>query len=286
MLSFSKTINLIPIRKKALSLINSLKRVSFSSFLYLKAGMALEGCMVLPLFLFFMATLLYGFEMLRFQSDVYEAMHTVGSKVCFYAYESRYGKEENTDVLNKSASSEAVEQYLEEQFLPYLCVEGGKDGVLVKVDFDSYGNVEINTVYTMKSFINLLPIGDIKIRDRFFAHGFVGYMGEDQGKKEDKAEIYVYITATGTRYHFSEECTYLKVPIKSLSGTAISSLRNNSGEKYYPCERCDPDENGPVYLTEWGNRYHRKADCPALKRTVYIIPLSEAGNRTACSKCG
>ena len=60
MLSWSKTINKLQIKIKVLSLINSLRRVSFSSPFYLKAGMALEGCLVLPVFLFFMGTLLYS----------------------------------------------------------------------------------------------------------------------------------------------------------------------------------------------------------------------------------
>ena len=37
---------------------------------------------------------------------------------------------------------------------------------------------------------------------------------------------------------------------------------------------------------EWGNKYHGETDCPSLKRTVYLVPLSEAGGRSACSKCG
>ena len=285
MLSWSKTINKLQIKIKVLSLINSLRRVSFSSSFYLRAGMALEGCLVLPVFLFFMGTLLYSFEMVRFQSDVYEAMHQTGSRLCFYAYESKYGKGEMAYTSNLYSAPEAIKGYLEDQFLPYLCVEGGRAGVSVAADIDNYGNIEINTDYSIKPFIRWLPIGNIKMKDRFFGHSFVGYMG-DGDTEGGNGEIFVYITATGAKYHFSEECTYLKIKIKSSSEETIGSLRNNSGEKYYPCEQCNPAGQGLVYLTEWGNRYHGEADCAALKRTVYIIPLSEAGDRTACSKCG
>lgn len=283
MLSWFKTIIKHQIKTKALFLIDSLRRVSFSPSCYLKAGMALEGCFVLPLFLFFMGTLLYGLEMVRFQSDAYEAMHQTGSSLCFHAYESKYGKENHVPDLY--TASEAVKRYLEGQFLPYLCVEDGKRGVSVDADIDNYGNIEIHTEYCIKPFIGWLPIGNIKIKDAFFGHGFVGYTGEGAAENS-QGNIFVYITPTGTKYHFSRECTYLKIKISLFPEEAVSSLRNNSGGKYYPCEQCNPKGCSLVYLTEWGNRYHGEADCPALKRTVYMIPLSEAGDRSACSKCG
>ncbi|MGN0377111.1 MAG: hypothetical protein ACI4ED_05705 [Suilimivivens sp.] len=247
--------------------------------------MALEGCLVFPVFLLFLATLLYSLEMVRFQSDVYEAMHQVGSEACFYAYESLYGKAE---IALGNREDDEIKLYLDEQFLPYLCAEGGSEGVQVTVTQDSHGkgNIEINTSYSMKPFIRWLPIGNIRIQDNFFGHGFVGYTGDGTWAEEEEKEVYVYITPTGSKYHFSEECTYLKIKIEASPAEAVTSLRNGSGEKYYPCEYCDPKGNGLVYFTEWGNRYHGKSDCPSLKRTVYIIPISEVGERTACSKCG
>ncbi len=285
MLSWLKTIKQIQINRKALSLIIIPGRVSFSLPFFLKAGIALEGCLVMPLFLFFMATLLYSLEMVRFQSDVYEAMHQVGSKVCFGAYEQAYGQ--GTAKFTDEEAAGEVKQYLQEQILPFLCVEGESEGVAVSVMQDSHGkgNVEIRTSYVMKPFIRWLPIGNIRIQDVFFGHGFVGYMKDCGLNGEGETEIYVYITPSGSKYHFSENCTYLKIVIRAVPIEESRSLRNGSGEKYYPCEYCGPG-GGLVYLTEWGNRYHGKADCSALKRTVYVVPLSEAGGRTACSKCG
>lgn len=290
MLSWSrtiKTINQFQIRIKALSLTNSSKRVSFSFPFYLKAGMALEGCLVFPVFLFFVMTLLYSLEMIRFQSDVYEAMHQVGSETCFYAYEDVYGNE-NAFSGCRGREGDMIKQYLQEQFLPCLCVDGGSEGVQVTVTKGSCGkgNIEISSSYNMKPLISWMTPGKIRIRDIYFGHEFVGYTGDEAWEEEREKEVYVYITQSGSKYHFSEDCTYLKVKIKASSAEEITELRNGSGGKYYPCEYCNPMGNGLVYLTEWGNRYHGRADCPSIKRTVYIIPLSEAGNRTACSKCG
>lgn len=278
MLSLSKNIKQ-QIRIKALSLISSRKRVSFSSSFSLKGGMVLEGCMILPVFLFFMVTLLYSLEIVRFQSDVWEAMHQTGSKSCFYAYQAS---------VSDYFIAEEIKKYLEEQTLPYLCVEEGSNGVTVmkETDCEGRGNLEIHTVYTVKPFVRCLPIGKITVKDRYFGHEWVGYTNDDMGEKAENKEIYVYITQTGSKYHFTEECTYLKVKIIAVKREETEALRNGSGEKYYPCEKCKAADKGLVYLTEWGNRYHGEADCPALKRTVYLVPLSQVGNRTACSKCG
>lgn len=271
--------------EKAPSQSSFFERASFSFPLFLKAGMALEGCLVMPLFFLFTVTLLYSLEMVRFQSDAFEAMHQVGSKMCFLAYERVY--EQGTAGHFAQTQEEEIKQYLEGQILPYLCVEGGSEGVLVNAAWDSCGdgNMEIRISYAMKPFIRWLPIGDEGMSDVFFGHGFVGYR-ESGGTAGRDSESYVYITPSGSKYHFSQECTYLKVNIRAETTEEISGLRNGSGEKYYPCEICHPGRQGLVYFTEWGNRYHGETDCPSLKRTVYLVPLSQVGERSACSKCG
>ena len=76
MLSRFKRIQLCKLNSKIPSLITSEKRrASLSSSFFLKGGMALEGCLVLPLFLFFMSTLLYGMEVVRFQNNAFSSMH-------------------------------------------------------------------------------------------------------------------------------------------------------------------------------------------------------------------
>ena len=146
--------------------------------------------------------------------------------------------------------------------------------MLMKIDYD------------IKPFIYFLPIGTLKIEDGIFGHGFTGYVPGNCGKPEGGTEIYVYITENGTRYHLSDQCTYLRVKVQAVSAEETENMRNGSGEKYTACERCKPVKGGLVYLTAWGNRYHGESDCSALQRTVYMVPQSEAGSRSACSKCG
>lgn len=274
MLSLSKTYHFQQIRIKALSLIQFFKRVSFLSSLSLNGGMTLEGCLVLPLFLFFIVTLLFSLEIIRFQSDCLDALYLAGNKSCMLAYKEDF--EEET----------YIRRYLDEQVMPYLCVQGEREGFIITRQEDSVGNVELQASYTIKSFVPWLPIGTIQVKQRFFGHEWVGYRGERAGEWKEEKELYVYVTETGERYHYSPNCTYLKVILQAVSGESVGALRNSSGEKYYACEVCRPKGKGMVYLTQWGNRYHGETDCTALKRTVYMIPISQVGMRLPCSKCG
>lgn len=277
--------NIIKNTGKASSLIKVCKRASLFPSLCLRGSMALEGCLVLPLFLLFMATLLYGIEIVRFQSDVYEAVHQTGSEICFYAYQEQYG--EAGSGKGAGMAEGEIKLCLGKQFLPFLCVEGGSEGVQVDTVWEENGNLEIRVSCQMKPFIWRLPIGNIIINDRYYGHGFVGYMGGD-GPASGADETYVYITPSGIRYHLTEACRYLRVEIRAVMGEELTHIRNGSGGKYYPCGECRPEEEGLVYLTEWGDRYHGSSDCPAIKRTVYIVPLSqaEAEGRTVCRGCG
>lgn len=263
------------------------KRVSFFSSFCFKGSMALEACLAVPIFLFFMFTLLLSLEMVRFQSNAWEALHQIGSKACFLAYEAVYGGEHISMDESLTDPGSCVRSYLSDQVLPFLCIVQGKEGVTVteNIDIEGSGNVEIEAAYSMKPFLYWLPIGDIIIKDKFFGHAWVGF--RNNSVSEDKTlEEYVYITPTGSKYHFSQECTYLMVRIQAVKSWEIDDIRNGSDGRYYPCERCRPQREGLLYLTDWGNRYHGASDCSALKRTVYIVPLFKAGDRTACSKCG
>lgn len=233
-------------RKKVSSLTHFLKRVSFFSSFKFRGSMTLEGCIVIPIFLFFSATLLYGIVIVRFQSTVWEELHETGNNICFMAGKNVEAKEEKIDEM---------------------------------------GNVKLSVTYSLKEFIAWLPMGNLRFTDSFFGHAWVGYIKDKNAMQGEETEIYVYVTKTGTKYHLSEECTYLKVQINMADMTEIEFLRNASGEKYKECDMCRMENVKWIYFTKWGNRYHSNSSCTALRRTIYIIALSQVGNRTPCSKC-
>lgn len=231
--------------------------------------------MVMPLFLFFIMTLLTGIEMVRLQTNVLEALNEGVAR----AYSGR-----------TEADTDDAGEYLGSQSDPFLCVSGGEGGIRF-ADEESYfpdGIIALSASYGIRPFTVLLPVGDIRIRDRVFAHSFTGYTGGEGGGDPPPAEEYVYITETGTKYHRSAVCTHIRVTPSAVDASMLDTLRNRFGARYYPCERCHPSASGIVFLTPDGTRYHCESDCPSLLRRVSVIPLREAIERgyTACSKCG
>lgn len=242
--------------------------------------MALEGSLVLPIFLFFIMTVLLSLEAVRFQSDMQEALHQVGNNSAFECFKVKY---ENGE---KSGATGEIREYMRNQLYPYLCIAEGEEGIILQETYPAGedGCIELLAKYSIKPFIGWLPIGEIKIEDRFFSHGWTGYCGLG-GNEGIKQEVYVYVTRTGNRYHMSHDCTYLRVQIQAVDYEQVSVLKNQSGAKYSACSRCRPAEGGLVYITSDGNSYHGRSDCASLKRTVYMIPLKEAEGYAACSKC-
>lgn len=242
--------------------------------------MALEGSLSLPVFLFFMMTVLLSLEAIRFQSDMMEALYQVGNQYAFAGYQIKYENE------TAPKADKEIKAYLDSQLYPYLCVAEGKEGISLQDLSDIYesGRIELTAEYRLKPFISWLPIGEIQVEERFISHGWTGFTGIET-KDNREQEIYVYITKTGSKYHLSCHCTYLNVQIQAANYEEVAFLRNLSGEKYHACLKCGSGISGIVYITAGGNSYHSQSDCSSLKRTVYMIPLSEADGYEACNKC-
>lgn len=246
-----------------------------------KGSMAVEGSLVLPLFLLFLMTVLLGLEAVRLQSNITEALHQAGNYYMMTVNGEEDGIEEENHIMQR------VGMYMDDQLLPYLCIKGGKNGLRLE-DISSLGEgkVELTSEYQISEVIWWLPVGEIVIKDHFVGHPWTGYLGREDIWSKDEKVLYVYVTQTGSRYHLSTECSYLKVQIKQVSANWLSEGRNKWGAKYYPCSKCKPSNAEMLYVTEDGNNYHSSNTCPALKRTVYIIPLHEADAYSGCSRCG
>lgn len=117
-----------------------------------------------------------------------------------------------------------------------------------------------------------------------YMRAWTGYDVEQRAEGEGE-EVYVYITENGSAYHTLRNCTHLTLSITLAAEKEIETLRNASGGRYSPCERCGGSGSGIVYITKEGNRYHNTIECSGLKRTVRCVPLSEAGGRTPCGRC-
>lgn len=257
-------------------------------------SVTVEAALVLPIFLFAMATLLFLIELISLSVIVHFAMYNAAKETasCGYAIEKAvYGG--LPDGMGVSGITKSyLESKVDEELEPYadLCsrISGGHEGVsLSSSRYERQtGRLYMKASYEVPIPFRLSGVPALKFQSRLCAKLWNGYLGE--GFSAGGEEEMVYITKTGTVYHRSADCTYLKLSIRSVSSAELDGLRNRSGGKYYPCEKCIKDGEAPasVYIANYGNRYHNSLSCSELKRYIRCVPLSQVGGRGPCSKCG
>ncbi|MCL2717867.1 MAG: pilus assembly protein [Lachnospiraceae bacterium] len=209
----------------------------------INGSMTVEAALVMPVFLFFMMSVLYVFQIINTQTETYTALHQRGNRIAFEGYQNR--------------------------------AELG-DGV-----------IDLTESYQIKPYLFWQDFGQLKVVQQYYGYAWVGYDVSRGGNSEVLLNEYVYITETGTVYHVTMECSHLKLSITSINSNEISSKRNESGGKYHQCERCPKEDNGILFITAFGTRYHSNINCSGLKRTVRELEINEAVRQgyRGCSRC-
>lgn len=224
-----------------------------------RGSMTVEAALVFPLFLVAVVAFLRLFSLLELYTET--------------------GRR-----LTDQAKEQSVRAYLTEtEELSILAGAGNTPDVKSCWDSDT----SILTLRTSHQVF--LPPGldwfhPVEIVQKKTVRGWTGYSGR-RGYKGGQAEQVVYVTDYGTVYHRAPGCRYLHVSVRQETLEHTENLRSNDGSKYYPCERCWKEGSSLVYLTDEGNRYHQKLNCPGLSRGIRSILLSET-ELPACSLCG
>lgn len=256
------------------------------------ASMTVEAAFVLPLCLFAIVNVLSITEIYRLQSNMNAAMHTTAKDMAIYAY--GYGQIKDNEGMNRTESvalthlyaARKVESILGREYLAQSPIAGGTTGInwsqseLMQPDC-----IDLIATYEVAPAIGLMGFEKFPVYNRVRMRAWTGYDNAGAATGDMKEQI-VYITPDGEVYHESGKCPYLKLSIHAVDIEAVEDLRNENKEKFYPCEDCGREDSSTVFVTDYGNRYHTTLRCSGLKRTVYAVPISQAGGRCACSKCG
>lgn len=162
------------------------------------------------------------------------------------------------------------------------------EGIIIKYDEDADIPV-CHVSYKMKIPFIGSEIFQLNFYQQMAINNFSG-ISMSGNNKDNIDEDYVYITKSGKVYHCDRKCTYLKPDIREIRGKDVPLKRNSSGGKYKPCEKCCRDIEAEglarVYITTYGNRYHKTPVCPKIKRYINRVKKSEINKLPACSKCG
>lgn len=257
--------------------------------------MTLEAAFALPFFLFAVLNILFAVNIIGTQSRINAALHQVGNKLAFagYVYENTAG-----DILPDGIAGVAVtEAYARGQIVEYVgrtylensCVKGGAGGLSFAGSsvMGAEDMIDLKISYRVRPFAELMGFDGFLMSQRYYGRAWTGYDAAGSVSNDTQEDPMVYITKTGTAYHMDRNCAYLNPKIEAVPAQTVSDRRSASGGKYAPCGSCGAGGGASlVYITSYGSSYHKRLDCPGLKRTIYTVPLSETGARGRCSKCG
>ena len=214
-----------------------------------RGSLTVEAALILPLFLFAALALLSVMDMLTRFMDTELKLYQTARAAAVYGY--------------------GASDYI-----------SGREGDWIR----------LKVVYPLKSrgnrFSRLLLV-----ENHVNVHIFNGYGTQALTPGEEREE-YVYITTAEEVYHRRRSCPHLNVSVRAVSGRTVGSRRNEDGSRFHLCRYCgrgySPQQavEGQVYVTDYGGLYHTRINCPDLKRTIRVIPLSEAAGRRPCRDCG
>lgn len=268
-----------------------------------KGSITVEASLVFPIFIFAVTAFLYFFQIMLVQENIQHAITETGkyaSEVAFIYERVSKSPEKPYDgvvqIMDGVLMKVKMKEFLEENIIDNSCIIGGMNGVIMSFSsfLEENDTIDIIAVYQFKIPIPIISIKRIPMVQRVKVRAFTGYKpvdsqgNENEGSGEGEDRI-VYITQTGTVYHYTKECSHIKLDIRQLKYLLVEQERNNSGGKYYPCEQCigklSISNEEVVYITTFGNRYHNQLSCSGLKRTIIEIPLSKTEGKAPCSRC-
>lgn len=215
-----------------------------------KGSMTVETALVLPVFLLAVFTLLSFIDVMKMSIEQQMQQHEI--------------------LRNAAVSAPFLETMVQ-----------GREGDCIRLDY----------VYPAT-----LPIGGfgykkVLVRQRCMVHIFNGY-DDSQGDTIGAQNVYVYVTKQGLVYHRKRSCSALQISIRQVPGSRVTKERNTDGKIYRKCKSCTRGYTKaeltalPLFVTDYGVKYHVRANCPELTRTVKVIRIEEAGERRSCKICG
>lgn len=241
-----------------------------------KASYTLEAAVIFPVVAGFIVYLLMFFRILQVQTSVEAALvyaaRMTAVEACTVDSEPALLLSAEGFMLSKLKEDETIDEY----------VSGGMAGISLLSSNLSGENVELKADYRVKLPISFFTISGFDISQKSISRKWIGRTFDSSD------HCYVYITDYGSVYHRSKSCSYLDLSISSTDIEQIPVIRNKNGAKYSACSKCvaKKSDTGSAYITDYGTLYHSDISCSALKRTIYMVEISEVSDMPACSKCG
>ena len=250
----------------------------------LSASATVEATMILPFIILFFVSIIWFIKLFHIHNEIGAKLNLIGNEMVAYSYPYTLLKSEvgiDGELTNLALSVGWNEIYVKDR-IEELSVSSKIDSLTTLLsDYSKEDAIDIVITYSVRPPFDIPGIPAVILTNHFYSKMFVGY----GGKKTEQDEL-VYITPTGSVYHTNLDCRALKYKVTAVKSSEISNERNESGSKYYPCEKCSGSGFGDhVYITEYGTRYHSNKKCSELKVDIFEVPLSSVKDRPKCKFC-
>lgn len=245
----------------------------------LPAVFTVEAAVIVPLLACFFISILFFFRVMQVELEVQKALDDTGRQLAVYLSGEETGNTTGSVAakalfLKEMSGREAAERY----------ISGGSIGVSLAGSEFKGNEIRLKARYRIRLPVRIFWAWDFVMIQKAECRKWNGWSGVGE---DGTADEWVYITETGTVYHMTKTCSHLELSIRAVDYEQLSALRNKNGGKYYKCTLCaGKDTGGRVYITNQGDSYHRNLNCSGIKRTIFMVRLSEVGTRRRCSRCG
>lgn len=246
-------------------------------------SITLEMVVVLPLFVSFMVLFLFLFRVLLVQESMEEALVYTSRTLAITCY-GESPEEQKTQAGLLAEAQLLFQKGLKESDCPVTYIQGGAWGISLLFSELTGDDIILRASYDMQ--LPCVMLGSYRFHFMQCARSrkWIGNRSLESG--DDVDDVWVYITPYGTVYHCDRNCRFLDLSIRAVNRHSLLTLRNADRAIYHKCESCAGSGGQTVYITDYGTRYHSSLTCKGLKRTIYMVKLSQVGGKSACSKCG
>lgn len=245
-----------------------------------KASVTIEAAFGIPLFLFAAVCLIWLIEMQSIRISMVNAAQSAAKSAV-----------ENTAVLpflDTGKLKSDIISFIGPDRIERSILKGGSSGISCSGSYMSLNTGEIHVKISYETELPLPLFGSpsAKLEENFRMSGWRGYAGGAAGGSGEGNSDIVYVTDNRAVYHTDYGCSYLQLSIRYIPCSSLSGLRNESGGRYHPCEKCVyGTAMAGVYITEDGGKYHNSLGCSGLKRTIHAVHRSEVMGLGGCSRC-
>lgn len=280
----------------------------------LKASITVEAAFSFTITVFVLFLMLGPLLIIRTTSDLLIELNNMSKTRCDYEMIKLTSKDSN---LYKKVKEYIDDIGVTEDSIEYI--EDLSNNAMFMLDFTNrYDETEreyrnIDYIYSMNQDIyddasnvvkydylidfllpyNVLNVDGVIKRLVSNRRAFVGSDGDRFDAEPEDGE-YIYVAnnyVNSLVYHLDINCTYLVKKTTSVEYKSVGSHRNYNNQKYSKCDYCFKKiklKNETIcYITQYGDRFHYRDDCPLMTAYVTKIPKDyiEGYNLRPCFKC-